>query len=108
MISKSYPTFKNIYHIFNHHKKILLIKYKTLKKKAQTVKPITVKKAVGAVSYKKTSGKKFFTVNSKTGKVTVKKGTKKGTYTLKVKIIAKGNKEYKTGSKTVKVNIKVK
>lgn len=84
------------------------VKYKTLKKKAQTVKPITVKKAVGSVSYKKTSGKKYFTVNSKTGKVTVKKGTKKGTYTLKVKVTAKGNKEYKTGSKTVKVNIKVK
>lgn len=84
------------------------VKYKTLKKKAQTVKPITVKKAVGAVSYKKTSGKKFFTVNSKTGKVTVKKGTKKGTYTIKVKVTAKGSKGYKAGSKTTAFKIKVK
>ena len=84
------------------------VKYKAVKKKAQTFSVITVKKAVGAVSYKKTSGKSFFTVNVKTGKVTVKKGTKKGTYTVKVKVSAKGNSNYNTVSKTVRVKIKVK
>lgn len=84
------------------------VKYKTVRKKAVTVKAITVSKAQGTVSYKKTSGKKFFTVNAKSGKITVKKGTKKGKYTVKVKVNAKGNKAYKSKSKTVKVKITVK
>lgn len=53
-------------------------------------------------------GSAKITVNSKTGKVTVKKGVKKGTYTAKIKVseAAKGN--YKAGSKTVTVTVKVK
>ena len=84
------------------------VKYTAVKKKAQTISAISVKKAVGAVSYKKTSGKSFLTVNAKTGKITVKKGTKKGTYTVKVKVTAKGNKNYNAGNKTVAVKITVK
>ncbi|MBQ7505035.1 MAG: starch-binding protein [Ruminococcus sp.] len=84
------------------------VKYNTVKKKAVTVKAITVSKAQGTISYKKTSGKKFFTVNAKTGKITVKKGTNKGTYSIKVKVTAKGNTTYKPGTKTVTVKIKVK
>ena len=48
------------------------------------------------------------TFNKKNGKFTVKKGTKKGTYKIKVKVTAKGNKTYKAASKTVTVKIVVK
>lgn len=87
---------------------IKTVKYKSLKKAKKTVAPITVKKAIGKVSYKKLSGKKNFTVNSKTGKITIKKGTKKGTYTVKVRVTAAGSSNYKSLSKTVTVKIKVK
>ena len=84
------------------------VKYATVKKKNVTVTPITVKKAQGKKTFKKTSGNKKIIVNTKTGKVTVKKGLKKGTYTVKVKVTAKGTKNYKALSKTVKFKIKVK
>ena len=43
------------------------------------------------------------------GKITVKKGTRKGLYTLKVKIRAKGTTYYKpSATKTVTVKIRVK
>jgi hypothetical protein len=61
-----------------------------------------VKKAQGTVSYK-SSKKKYVTVSSK-GKVTVKKKTPKGIY--KITITAKGNKNYKSGSKTVTITVK--
>ena len=94
-------------------KKNKTVKYTKLKKKAVTLKAITVKKAAGKVTYKKVSvsKKKFagrFTVNKKTGKIKVKKGTKKGTYKVKVRVSAAGNKTYKPASKTVTVKIKVK
>ena len=71
----------------------------------------TTSKAQGTLSYKNVSTDKTakkFKVDAKSGKVTVPKGTKKGTYTLKVKITAKGNANYKSGSKTVTVKVKVK
>ncbi|MBQ7503788.1 MAG: hypothetical protein IJT79_00515 [Ruminococcus sp.] len=84
------------------------VKYSKLKNAKQTVSAITVKKAIGKVSYKKTSGKSFFRVNRKTGKITIKKGTKKGTYTIKIKVTAEGKSNYKSGSKTTIVKIKIK
>lgn len=88
------------------------VKYSKVKKKAQTVKAITVKKAKGTVTYKITGeskkGKKALKINAKTGKIKVKKNTKKGTYKIKVKITAAGNDSYKEGSKTLKVTVKVK
>ena len=84
------------------------VNYSTVKKKAVTVKTITVSKAQGSVSYKKTSGKNFFTVNSKTGKITIKKGTKKGAYKINVKVSAAGNNNYKSKSVKKTVTIKVK
>ena len=87
-------------------------KIKTLKKKAVTLtKFVTVKKKQGTLSYKnvsKTKKLKKFKVNAKNGTITVPKGTKKGTYKIKVKVTAKGNANYKSGSKTVTVKIKVK
>ncbi|MBQ9708233.1 MAG: hypothetical protein IJV66_03515, partial [Firmicutes bacterium] len=88
------------------------LKVKKLKKKAVTYKPITVKNAKGKVTYKVVSGnkksKKALKLNKKTGKITVKKKTKKGTYSIKVKVTAAGNSTYKAASKTVTVKVKVK
>ena len=57
----------------------------------------------------KKSVKKYFKINKKTGKLTVKKGLKKGTYTVKVKVKANGNTNYKASTvKTVTFKVKVK
>lgn len=70
---------------------------------------LTVKNAKGTVVYKKLSGNSKISVDSKTGKLIVKKGLTKGkTYTVKVKVTAKGNTEYNAKSKTVTVKIRVK
>ena len=67
------------------------------------------KKGVGSLTFKKVKGNKKIKVNKKTGKITIKKGLKKGTYKVKMKIRAKGNKNYKASSyKTVTFKIKVK
>ncbi len=91
------------------------LKAKKLKKKKQTFKAITVQKAQGGLSYTKlkkgTSAKiyKKIKVNKKNGKITLKKGKySKKTYKLAVKITAKGNQNYNSGSKTVTVKINVK
>jgi hypothetical protein len=59
--------------------------------------------------YTKSFGSKNFSINKYTGKLTVKKGTKKGTYTLKIKVLPTGNESYKAGEEQeVTVKIKVK
>ena len=84
-----------------------------VKKKAQTVKAITVSKAQGKVSYKLTNVpkalKKFVKINSK-GVITISKWAKakKGTYKIKVKISAAGNKNYNSKLINKTVTIKVK
>lgn len=99
--------------------KTIALKYKNLKKKNLSVvksKYVKVGSDQGTISYKITSAKKgtknfkkSFSISKSSGKITVKKKLKKGTYTLKVKVTAKGNSNYKvTGSKTITVKIKVK
>ena len=83
-------------------------KYTTLKKKAQAFTMGTTVNSKGTLTYKKLSGSSAITVNSKTGKVTVKKGIKKGTYKTKIKVSAAAKGNYKAGSKTVTVTVKVK
>ncbi|MBR0412221.1 MAG: leucine-rich repeat protein [Eubacterium sp.] len=83
----------------------------SLKKKSLAVARkdlITVSGAKGKVTYAKVSGNRAFTVNRKTGRVTVKKGTAKGEYTVKIKVTAAGDKNYKKSSKTVAVKIVIK
>jgi len=90
--------------------KTATVKFKKLKKKAQKLsakKVITVSKAQGKVTYKKTSGNKKIAI-AKNGKVTVKKGLKKGTYKVKVKVTAAGNAKYGKATKTVTFKVKVK
>lgn len=84
------------------------LSYNALKKKAQVFTLGTSVNSKGTLTYKKLSGSRAVSVNSKTGKLTVKKGLKKGTYRVKVQIksAAKGN--YTAGSRTVTVTVRVK
>ena len=88
------------------------VKVKILKKKSVTVAPITVKNSKGIVIYKVVSGsakaKKALKLNKTNGKITVKRLTKKGIYTIKVRVSAAGTTVYKAGNQTVLVTIKVK
>ena len=84
------------------------VKLATVKKKNVSVAAVNVTKAQGTKTFKKLSGNAKITVNKTTGKLTVKKGLKKGTYKVKVRVTAKGNKNYKSGYKDVTVTIKVK
>ena len=81
------------------------------KSKDQTVaraKALAVSKAQGKVAYAKVSGSKKIAVAKKTGKLTVKKGLRPGTYKVGVKVSAAGNANYKAGSKTVTVKVRVR
>ena len=80
-----------------------------LKSTKKTFAPDQVYKISGAkdsVTYKKKSGSKFITVSSN-GTISIKKGTKKGTYSVVVKISANGNGNYEKGFTTAKVKVKV-
>ncbi|MDO4502895.1 MAG: hypothetical protein Q4D06_06895 [Coriobacteriia bacterium] len=69
---------------------------------------VAVKGAKGTKSFKKVSGSKYLTVTS-TGKIKVSAKAKKGaTYSVKVKVSAKETANYKAGSKTVTIKVKVK
>ena len=84
------------------------IKAKDLRNSGQTIsqaQAFTVENAKGTLSYKFVSARKgtksfnsMFSVNAKTGRIAVQKGLKKGTYKVKVKVRAKGNKSYKPSS----------
>ena len=95
------------------------VKYKKLRKKAQTVgrsKVLAVSNAQGKVTYslvsvkrgKSKKYKKYFKINATTGNVTVKKKLKKGTYSVTCRVTAAGDVEYKGVTKTVSFKIKVK
>ena len=86
---------------------------KTLKKKAVKITIKKATKAKGGVTYSlagvvNAKYKKNFSINKTTGKITVKRNTKPGTYKLKVKATAKGNKNYRSASVTAVITIKVK
>ena len=93
--------------------KTATVKYKKLKKKAQSLKVSKVikvtNKGQGTRNYAKVSGNKKITINKKTGNVKVKKGLKKGTYKVKVKVRAAGNSTYNASVwKNVTFKIRVK
>ena len=88
------------------------VKYKKLRKKNQKIaasKLFTISPKQGAW-YVKVSGKKKIVINKYNGVVTVKKKLKKGTYKVKVKVLATGDSTYKAAStwKVVTIKIKVK
>ena len=99
--------------------KTATVKYKKLKKKAQTLAVKNVikfeKNGQGKMTYTLSSAKKkgknfkkSFKVNAKTGSVTIKKKLKKGLYNLTVKVKAAGNANYKESAlKTATFKIKI-
>ena len=86
------------------------VSFNKLKKKKQTLKVTKVlkfaKKGKGTMVYAKAKGNGKISINKKTGLITVKKGLKKGTYTVVLKVKAKGNASYKA-SKVFKVKVKI-
>lgn len=100
--------------------KTATVKYKKLKKKTQKLAVTKVlkftKKGKGDMAYvlvsvkkakSKAKVKKYFRIGTKSGNVKVTKGLKKGTYTVKVKVRAKGNADY-AASKWITKKFKVK
>jgi len=77
----------------------------------QTVKrgkALSVKNAKGTLSYAKASGSDYILVNKTTGDLTIKSGIEPGKdYSVKVKVTAAGNNNYKKASKTAKVSVQV-
>ena len=65
------------------------------------------KKAKGPVRYKKLSGNRKILVDPATGKITLMKGLGRGTYTVNVRVLAKGNNNYKKKNTDVKCTIQV-
>ena len=92
--------------------KTAAVKRSKVKKSSQKVKVSrvikTTKKGKGTITYSKVKGNKKITIAKKSGKVTVKKGLKKGTYKVKVKVKAKGTKNYKPKTWTITFRIRVK
>ncbi|MBQ6547173.1 MAG: hypothetical protein IJL74_04170 [Bacilli bacterium] len=83
--------------------------YSKVKKSSQVVKPITILKKQGTLTYTKMSGSSAkLLLNKTTGKVTVKKGTKKGKYKIRIKVYASGNSNYLSNYtiKTIYVTVK--
>ncbi|MBR5896960.1 MAG: hypothetical protein IKZ39_05025, partial [Lachnospiraceae bacterium] len=87
------------------------VKENKLAKKAYSFavnKIIGVSNKKGKLTYEALAGTSdSITVNAKTGKVTLAMGTKKGSYTLKLKVTDPGNSNYKARTKNVNVKIKV-
>ena len=92
------------------------LKAKKLKKKSQKIsraKVMTIRNPQGRLTYKllsvsKSRYKKYFKVNARNGVVTVKQKLKKGTYTVRCRVTASGNADYKGVSRIVSFKITVK
>ena len=78
------------------------------KQKLSITKLVDLSNCEGKLSYEKLSGDSCLTISKSTGVITVKKGTKKGTYSMKVKITAAKTANVKKARKTVTIKIKVK
>lgn len=84
------------------------VSYTKLKKAKQTFKLSATATGKNKITFQKTSGSKNITI-SKTGTVTVPAKTKKGTYTIKVKLTTKSSRNYNAAkAKTVTLKVVVK
>lgn len=84
------------------------VSYTKLKKAKQTFKLSATATGKNKITFRKTSGSKNITI-SKTGTVTVPAKTKKGTYTIKVKLTTKSSRNYNAAkAKTVTLKVVVK
>ena len=96
--------------------KTVKVKYSAVSKRNKTIRKsnyISVKNAKTKITYelKSVSAKKYskyFSFNTKKKKITVKSGIPQGKYTLKIKISAAENNNYKAKTKTAAVKIFVK
>lgn len=83
------------------------VKFSQLKKKPVYTSAVKVIGAEGTKTFIKTGGSKKLSINKRTGKILVKKGTKRGTYTISIKVKATETEEYMAGVSVVK-KIKVR
>lgn len=83
------------------------VRASALRKSAKTVKAVKVSGNKGTLTYKKLSGSKKLSVDKKTGKVKIMKGAGKGTYSVKIKVSAAANDDYRSAEKTKTVKITV-
>ena len=96
--------------------KTVKIKQSQVKKQAKVIKrtkAIKITGAKGKVTYKltgvsKNKYRKYFKVAKNTGKLTVKKGIRKGSYKVRIKVMASGDRAFKPASTAVTVKIRVK
>ena len=92
--------------------KVSVSRKKVAKKSLKLASNLTAGVAKGQqITFASASSKavaKKFKVDVNTGRVTVAKGTKKGTYTVKVKVMAKQNGVYKAAARTVSYKVVVK
>ena len=96
--------------------KTATVKYKKLKKKAQTVSAASVMSvwnAKGKVTYSlssvsKAKYRKYFSVNASNGNVTIRKKLRRGTYTLTVRVNAAGDNNYNAGARNAVYRIRVR
>ena len=92
--------------------KTATVKKSAVKKKAQNLKRYKVltftRSAKGKVTYTKVSGSGKLSIAKSTGTITIKKNTKKGTYSIKVRVKAAGTGSYKALSKNVILKVRVK
>ena len=87
------------------------VNYKKLKRNNIVIarqQVLKIEQNEGLLFFKKSSGNNKILINTATGSVKVSKGLKKGSYNIRVKVTAKGNKNYQAGSQTATVRIVVK
>ena len=82
-----------------------LKKTKVILKRSKVLK---VRKAIGKVTYIKLKGNKKITISKRTGRVRIKKKLRKGTYRVKVMVMAAGNSSYKAAVRKATFIIKVR
>lgn len=90
--------------------KTVKVSHKKLKKKKHTIKRakiISIKNAVGKLTYSKKSGSANIIVNKKSGDVTVAKKTKKGTYCFTVVVKDAGDDTHRAAKRKAKCKVRV-
>ena len=68
---------------------------------------LTINKAMGTLAFAKNIGSEGISVDPSTGDITVAGGLEAGTYKIEIKVKASGNSNYKSGSRSAIVTIKV-
>lgn len=85
------------------------LRYSSVKSKTYYTSAISVKGVMEKASktFTKVSGSSKLSIAKTSGKIVVKKGTKKGTYSIKVKLKTGSTKDYNSASVTKTIKVKV-